>query len=519
VSASTRVECSLGVLDGLALEASGRTVHVHYGIPYAAPPVGARRFLAPAPPEPWSGVRDATHPGPAPPQAVGDGPVPGMRVDRIDEDCLLLDVWAPAEHHPTTRPDARRLPVMVWLPGGAFLGGWSAAETHHAARLVAEGDVVVVSVSYRVGALGFLALGRDGATTNCGLRDQLAALTWVRENIEAFGGDPGNVTLFGLSAGAGSILHLMASRASHLSYRRAIAMSGTTRRTLDRERAAKVASAFAAELGCDPDDVAALQSAPLGAVLDAQNRALVALMGEVGMMPFHPCVDDDLLAAAPIDAFAAGAAPGRPLIIGGTRDEMRLYHDADAAASLDRPRLVRRVARYLEAERAAGESDAGEASEVLVAAYEAARPGRACGDLWADIWTDVEMGEPLEQAATAHSRFGHTWRYRFDRAARRPGLGACHGIDLPYVFATLDRAGWESFAGDDDAARGISQRLRAAWTAFARDGVPDAPGIPAWPPFDDARRATLLFDDRCRVVDDPDAPIREAWESIADRLR
>jgi para-nitrobenzyl esterase len=465
---------------------------VFRGVPYAAPPVGPRRFAAPAPATPWCEPLDAGDFGPSAPQPSGGplaGLVPGMTVGPQDEDCLTLNVWTPA-----TPGSGGGRPVMVWFHGGAFTIGGSSLPTYDGARLACEGDVVLVSCNYRLGALGFASVDAP----NCGLLDQLAALDWVQANAAAFGGDPGNVTVFGESAGAGCILHLLAAPAARGRFRRAIAQSGATNLTLQPHAAAEVATTFARHLGASVDDLDALRAAPVADVLAAQEATAASVFATVGMMPFHPVADGEVVAAAPLDAVAAGAADDVELLIGTTRDEMRLFFGVDTA--LGRDQLARRLERLV---------DAAEVPRVL-AAYEAsAEPGRdGPGALWADLLTDAEMTRPAVAIADTHAARGaSTYAYLFTWPAA-PGpveLGACHAIDLPFTFGTLDREGWSDFVADSDLAEALSARVRAAWCGFARDGDP------GWPRYEPSRRTTMLLGRDARPVDDPFGARLRAW--------
>src|SRR5689334_10774695 len=470
----------------------GRPVQVFRGVPYAAPPVGPRRFAAPAPVTPWREPFDADRFGPSAPQPTGGalaGLVPGMTVADQDEDCLTLNVWTPG----TPAPAAAR-PVMVWFHGGAFTIGGSSLPTYDGVRLACEGDVVLVSCNYRLGALGFASVDAP----NCGLLDQLAALEWVQANAAAFGGDPGNVTVFGESAGAGCILHLLAAPAARGRFRRAIAQSGATNLTLQPDAAAEVAAALAQHLGLSRDDLDALRAAPVADVLAAQDATAASVFATVGMMPFHPVADGGVVASPPVDAVAAGDADEVELLIGTTRDEMRLFFGVDTA--LDRDRLARRL------ERLVGAADVPR----VLAAYEAsAEPGRdGPGAPWADLMTDAEMTRPAVAIADAHaSRGAPTYAYLFTWPAA-PGpveLGACHAIDLPFTFGTLDREGWSEFVADAGAAEALSARVRAAWCGFARDGDP------GWPRYEPSRRTTMLLGRDARPVDDPFGARLRAW--------
>jgi para-nitrobenzyl esterase len=431
---------------------------------------------------------------PAPPQPVdgtpGGATLPGIAVDRTDEDCLYLNVWSP--------PGASGAPVMVWLPGGAFITGGAAIPLYDGAQLAARG-VVVVTVTYRVGALGFAAL--PGCPPNRGLLDQVEALRWVRDNIDGFGGDPGNVTLFGESAGGGSILHLMAMPSGRGLFRRAIVQSGATDYTLSPDQAASVAAQFASALDGDP------HTAPVERVLAAQNEAMLAGFATVGAMPFHPFLDGDVIASRPISAMAHSEVD---LLIGTTRDEMRMFLDP-RAVDLDRDRLTRRATRYLVS---LGAPDDAAAS--LVAQYDDDPHLPTAGDVWSALQTDGEMRRPSDAMAEAHSANAqNTFVYRFDEplVGRLAHLRACHAADLPYPFRAVDRGGWAEVLSPDAPA--LADAVQSSWVAFARDGNPSCDELGPWPAYDMDRRPTMLLAAQSRLVDDPDGARRALWAELA----
>jgi para-nitrobenzyl esterase len=389
--------------------------------------------------------------GPAAPQRADAALVPGMAISETDEHaCLTLNVWTPAL-------DGSR-PVLVWFPGGQFARGSSSQPMYDGARLSAEQDVVVVTVNYRLGALGFMdtrSLGGDVA--NLGLHDAFAALQWVQAHIAQLGGDPERVTIFGESAGGGVCIHLLASARARGLFRGVIAQSGVTDFTLEPDRAAIVARALADDLGVT--DLDALRRLPVDAILDAQERVMLALLPTIGMMPFHPSIDGEVLLAAP----AAAGTGGIPLVAGTTAEEMNLYVDPGAAAPA-RDKLVRRIARLagIEAKAAARAVDAYEAD---------------LGDIdkvFPTVFTDVMMHGPLKKVLDAHTP---SYTYSFDW--RAPRLGAFHAVDIPFTFDSFDVDGWGEFVGADDDAFRIGRELRDAWGAFAHTGKPGWPAYPA----------------------------------------
>lgn len=422
----------------------------YLGIPYAT----ATRFERPATAAAVDFER-CTALGPAAPQRPGMELVPESPIGPTDEAaCLTLNVWTPEGTN-------ERRPVLMWFHGGSFVTGSSAQRCFDGTRLAVEQDVVVVSVNYRLGALGFLDLrSYGGDVANLGLHDAIAALRWVQEHIEAFGGDPARVTVFGESAGGGMCVHLLASPATRGLFARAIVQSGITDRTLDAERGATVVRALCEAAGVS--DLDGLRGLPVAALLDAQDAVGPALLKTVGMMPFHPCVDGELLHAAPATALAAGVAAGVPLLAGTTAAEMQLFLDP-AAPALDPDRLLRRVERYVGV-------DADQA-KAIVATYE-----RQVEDVWSALFSDVEMQVPLRRVLDAQTGHAPTYAYLFTWEA--PGVGAAHAVDIPFTFGNFVD-GWDEFVGYDADAERLSGEMRAAWAAFARTGDPGWPQYPA----------------------------------------
>jgi len=497
------VETDAGRVEGAAVTAPDGTGLARFlGVPYAAAPIGERRWRAPAPPEPWTGLRTATAFGPAAPQAAGVASrLPSFSVDHWAEDCLTVNVWTPGL--------AGARPVMVWLHGGAYLGGGSAMGAFDAARLAAEGDVVVVTCNYRLGALGYLGIDPDAdADANCGLRDQAAALDWVAQHAAAFGGDAGTVTVFGESAGAGSVLHLCAS-ASRPPFARAVVQSGEPR-TLTAELARRVRDAFftALDLAPDtPDVLARARALPVEALLAAQDAVVARLAIATGMMPFHPTFDGALVDLDPIAGFAAGRARGVDLLIGNCRDELSLWRDP-RARDLDDAGLCDMLGRL-----AGGRAD----PERILAAYRTERPDRPAADVWEAARTDAVLRVPALWVADGHvGAGGRAHVYRFDWEA--PEIGAAHAVDVPFTFGTFDRDGWGGAVGADvrpEAADRLSRAMRGAWTAFAATGTPAHADLPEWPAHDPGVRPTLLLDAECALAHDPAGAARAVWMESA----
>jgi para-nitrobenzyl esterase len=432
-------------------------VRTSLGIPYAT----AARFAAPQSIAFDPARADGTRFGPAAPQVL-DSPlgdiVPGMKVRETDEHaCLTLNVWAPATDAP--------LPVLVWFHGGSFVIGASSQPVYDGAFLASEQRVVVVSANYRLGALGFLDARSFGGVANCGVRDAICALEWVRDNIAAFGGDPTRVVAFGESGGGGLLLHALAAPAAAGLLTGAIIQSGATYATLDEARAATVLETLVKEAGVG--DATELRDLPIDTLIAAQGTAMSSLLGTVGMMPFHPMVDDDLLRARPVDALANGAATGVALVAGTTADEMRLFVPPDPEP-VPREQLVRRVARYLRVDETA--------AAPIIDHYARALGTDDSSEIGRAVISDNEMQVPCRAVLEAHAPHGPTYTYCFTWEG--PNVGACHGIDIPFPFGNFVE-GWDAFVGLDDDGRALAQAMQRAWAAFARNGDPGWAQYPA----------------------------------------
>ncbi|QXJ25583.1 carboxylesterase/lipase family protein [Actinomadura graeca] len=462
---------------------------VFRGVPFARPPVGPLRFAAPEPPEPWEGVRPAEAFGPPPPQSPGPGPA---RPVATGDDWLTCNVWSPDL-------GAGGLPVMVWIYGGAYLSGSSGDPGYSGAVLAREGGVVVVTFNYRVAMEGFGQI--QGAPANRGLLDQVAALTWVRDNIAAFGGDAGNVTVFGESAGAGSIAALLAMPRAAGLFRKAIAQSvpGTF---LSLALADDIGAAIAAEAG-GPPTVEALSALTPGRLLKAVE-AVTATMpsrGRWGLVartptPFSPVVDGDVLPRTPWDALAAGAAHDVALIAGHNRDEYRFFL------------VLQELLGKVTDEQAAAALDAFAPDP---AAFRAAFPDASADDLYETVLSDWLFRMPSLHLAEAQAAGGGR-AHLYELAFPAPGLGgvfgACHVLDVPLAFGNLTGGPADLLIGDGRAAaEPVSAEIRRAWTRFATSGDP------GWPVYDPDRRPTQIFDTEPAVTPYPEGTSRSLWAS------
>ncbi len=491
-----------------------RGVVVFRGIPYAQPPIGALRFRAPLPVKPWSGEREAVRFGPSAPQGGGAANVLVRRFigspGGESEDCLYLNVWTPA-------PDARRRPVLVFIHGGAFLMGSGASALYDGTRLASRGDAVVVTLNYRLGALGSLALRDvlpDGelVDSNLCLRDQTAALAWVRENVAAFGGDPENVTVFGESAGAMSIGALLGAPEARPLFRRAILQSGAAHNVSSPEHARRVAEVFLKQLGAHGRDLAALRAALVETLLRAQVATAVELTFPLGSLPFQPFVDGDFLPRPPLAALAAGEAAGISILAGTNRDEWKLFLLGDRRArSMDEAALRRRFARLL------GEAAAERAYDAYRLVPDAHAPD-APRERWSSFQSDRIFHWPAAQLLglqASHARDAFAYRFDWSPPFLRGPIGACHGIELPFVFGTILEPWLRPWLGAMPGARRISHQMQEAWLAFARTGRPGHAGLPFWPAYDTERRQVMAFGARSRVEPGFDRPELGFWRETA----
>lgn len=466
----------------------GGGVNVWRGIPFAAPPVGELRFRAPQPPEPWNGVREAKEFGPVSHQPVStSGTRFGGSTPVYSEDCLYLNVWSPA-----AEPD-EALPVMVWIHGGTFVTGAGSQPMFDGVRMAGNGKVVLVTVNYRLGPFGFLHLSPlgGGLGSNLGLLDQIAALEWVQGNIAAFGGDPGRVTVFGESAGSMSIAALLAMPAAKGLFARAIMESGAAQ-SLSGQQGEEIALAFLDELGLHAGgDMQLLHTLPALNIMEAAGRMAYKLSGDSLSMYFQPVIDPSTLPQEPAQAVREGSASGIPLLIGTNLHEGNLFFREERAGE-----SFERSLKSLEL--LMGIEDLSE----LTSDYSKTWEGQA------EVLTDLFFW--ASSIAFAEKQRGHApvWMYRFDWTVPGHPLleKAIHGAEILYVFNNLPLLKQYGLTVTPDMA-GVADAMQTAWTAFARGGDPSAPEL-AWPQYTPEQRATLVFDQISRVVNDPDAEKR-----------
>jgi para-nitrobenzyl esterase len=434
------------------------------GVPYAAAPTGDRRFQLPAPPAPWDGVRDATEPGSTAPQAVKD--FPGLDIAPLigtgwlrGDDFLNANLWVPGDA-------VEGAPALVFIHGGAFVLGSNAAEVQDGTAFARDG-VLLVSINYRLGVEGFVPI--PDAPTNLGLRDQIAGLEWVQRNIAAFGGDPANVTVFGESAGAMSVAGLVASPLARGLFRRAIIQSGHGSMVRTPEAGQRLVRKLAKILRIKPD-LAGFRSRDMDESVAAMERisqptVRVDLRDEHGREPayglskFLPVYRDDVLPEHPLDALAKGVGAEVDLLIGTNAEEMNLYFVPTGV----RPKLSgwisKMILRRVEPAAAA-----------VLKAYGLGQKGQKAGWVFTRALSDLVFRHPARLFAAAHKGRTHVYEMDWRSPATGGELGACHGIELPFVFDTLPSVTGPHGLAGEAPPQALADRVHRLWVQFARTG-------------------------------------------------
>ena len=491
----TEVRTPSGTVRGAA---SGPVV-AFKGVPYAAPPFGALRFAAPAPPEPWEGVRDCTAFGPTALKPPYPAPVDVLLPEPVvpGEDVLTVNVWTPD-------PSAS-LPVLVWVHGGAFVNGSGGVPQYDGTAFARDG-VVTVTFNYRLGVDGFCFFD-DGGPEDRGLLDQVAALEWVRDNVAAFGGDPSRVTVAGESAGAMSVVSLMSMPRAAGLFQRAVVQSGSGHFALRPGTAAKVSAALAEQLqvpltrealaAVDPVELVRAQQAVSARV---QATPDPAQWGElvVNAMAWEPVVDGDVLPTLPVRAVEAGAAAGVDLLVGTNTDEHALFLVPSGVVDVvDDALLGMALAGY------------GLSADAL-AAYRSDRPTATPGELLVAVASDWFFRVPalrLAEARAGAPGSTHVYEFAWPSPVMGGRLGACHALEIPFVFDTLAAPGSE-WLGGDAPPQELADVVHRAWVDFVTTGDP------GWPAYDLGTRPVQVFGTLTAVVPDPRGAQRAVWEGV-----
>ncbi|MEJ5102796.1 carboxylesterase/lipase family protein [Chryseobacterium sp. MYb328] len=465
------------------------------GIPYAAPPIGANRFQPPTPPIPWTGIKNATEYGPTPPQLTPNtGPFAELLPNVVipGDDYLNLNIW--------TSDTAEKKPVMVFIYGGAFVLGSGAVPGYDGSSFARDG-VVLVTINYRIGIEGFLWFG-DGVP-NLGILDQIAALKWVRDNIANFGGDPDNVTIFGESAGGMSVCTLLAIKEAQGLFRRAIAESGAGHSVISPSSAKLIGTRLAEILGVAPTREA-IGEVSLEKVFAAQGQLGSEIMAKPSMelwgeaafnlMPFEPVIDGHLLTASPIECIANGSGKEVDILIGTNSQEFRLFLVPDGILpKITDSALDTAAAAY------------GLSAEAIQT-YRTNRPDSSPGDTLSAIITDWFYRIPALRIAEKHSNT-HVYEFSWGSPACDNLLGACHGIEIAFVFDNLTNPGFSNMLGNHPPQQ-LADTVHKAWVDFATNGNP------GWDTYDTDNRISMRFDVVSQITVDDRADERSAWDGV-----
>jgi para-nitrobenzyl esterase len=507
-SSTTTARTSYGSLRGVTED----DVVVFRGIPYAWPPVGHLRFAPPQPPDGWTGTHDATIFGPRAVQpAVAASPGLNTAADQ-SEDCLTLNVWTPVV-------DNARRPVMVYLHGGAFITGAGSWPMYDGATLARRGNVVVVTINYRLGLFGYLR-GIDvcgealQSTGNEGLLDQLAALTWVKQEIAGFGGDPENVTVFGTSAGSRSVALMLATPRARGLFHKGIMQSGPALANT-REDAARVMEAILAHLGLAPSEAGRLRDLPAAQLLDIQALVTPRSAG----IAYGPVADGTDIPADPEAVIAGGSAARIPILVGTNLEEYKFYRRMDSAAeTLTDETLLARLADPRTTAEARDNASVDPTEAIGVYRRERASRGESevAPELWFAIMTDRRFRVPsmrLAELHAAHSSATFTYLFTWRSLAWDGRLGAGHEVNSPFVFGSFDAPDSQDLVPAGSPVGELPTQMQDAWIAFARTGNPQTNALADWAPYTASRRTTMLLGPSCGPVDAPFEAERRLWDA------
>jgi len=475
------------------------------GIPFAQPPKGDLRFAPPVEVKPWEGVRDATKPGFTAPQQL-DETEPASKLPQ-DEDCLNLDIWTPGA-------DGKKRPVLVYIHGGAYKFGGSGDAAYDGANISKRGDIVFASINFRVGMLGFLYLDDFGAeykgSGSNGIRDHILALRWLKKNIARFGGDPENITIMGESAGAMSVFTLMGLPEAKGLFQKAIAQSGPSNWCRTKEEAAALTKQFMEFAGVT--DVAALRKLTPEQVIDAQVK-VQSQSGANSLRICTPVIDGTVISKDPSAAIQDGAAAGIALLNGTNRDEYCYFIQYSA----DLQTLP--VNQFLPDWPWMKEKLGARAQDVMDF-YDKRNPtpgpDKSSVSSAMAFATDANFLAPQIKDSEAQSKHAKVWMYRFDWKAQVPNkeyLNACHAIEVPFVLNTFSSELADEIIGPNPPMA-LSDAMQDAWVSFARTGDPNHKGLPEWPAYEPAHRATMIFDTKSKVAEDPDPEVRKLFKDI-----
>lgn len=495
-SVSYVVKTTLGVVKG----EREKDVLVWRGLPYAQPPVGEARFALPKPVQAWDTVLEATKFGPVCPQVSSS--FEGNST--MDENCLSLNIWSPAT-------DGAKRPVMFWIHGGGFVVGSGSSELYNGSTLSKNGDVVVVTINYRLGALGFLHFTDEQQATgnfenNLGIHDQIAALKWVKNNISAFGGDPNNMTIFGESAGGTSVATLLACPEAKGLFQRAIVESGPSAILWNRQTATTLTNKYFEFLGISADSIHLLKSVPVEDLKNAEDKLLKYMVAETPHKVFSPTIDGSLLTTDIMSCLNPNQTGNVAMMIGTNKDEATLFASRRLKMA---PRDAKGLDKYLFP--AMKPNDRSK----IISAYGKFPRRRAV----LDLITDAIFRVPAIRMAENQSQHAPVYMYRFDWssfALNIAGLRAFHGLEIPFVFGNKDGKTGRllRLIASRKTRETLGGKMQSSWINFARYGNPNGPEGGEWKQFNNSEYATMIFNRKSVLVSDPDSEQRKAWEGV-----
>ena len=490
----TIVEVNCGKVKGY----TENFLHIFKGIPYAEPPVDDLRFRPPQAKKSWDDVLETVEFGPCAFQGYTALEEVTGKLQPESEDCLTLNIWTPGI-------DNRKRPVMFWIHGGGFLFGGGRSPAYDGSNLAKRGDVVIVTINYRLGAFGYLFI--PGITANVGQLDQILALQWVNDNIAKFGGDPDNITIFGESAGAYSVITLTAMPATKGLFRRIIAQSMPF---IDPKVTKKPTKQLMRALGVKVGDIDALRKIAPEEIIKAQNEVT-----KQNGLAFRPIIDGDTFPTHPLTILKEGKCKNVDLMMGTNLNEAKLFTSLDP--NLRKIKDDKAILFYLGAMGINSKN-----AQDIINTYKKAREGILSNEpkeLLDAIATDLMFRVATLQILEAQSKYQpHTYNYLFtwETSIYNGIFGSCHALELPFVFNTFEEPGMKALVGDASNTEPLCEKIMDAWLSFARYGNPNHDRIPQWPTYEKKDRSTLVFGNEIKVVRAFYEKERKVWEKILE---
>ncbi len=494
---SNIIETKTGKIQGYKEEG----LEIFKGIPFAEPPLGKLRFSPPIVKQSWDGVLNTTEYGPCSIQGHSELEEYLGKLEPESEDCLSLNIWTPTA-------DSGKRPVMFWIHGGAFMFGGGTDPTYDGSALALRGDIVIVTINYRLGSFGFLY--SKGIPPNVGSQDQIMALKWVNENIGSFGGDPANITIFGESAGGYSVLALCTMLKAKGLFRRVIAQSAPI---IDTNVSNKTSKKILRKLHVKPGDIDSLREVPPEKIIDAQNQ--VTASESTDIMALRPLIIGDTFPKHPLKAFLNGECANIDFMIGTNLDEFKLFVAIEPMKSMiegDIEKLLVGFLGMLGIEK--------EKSEEIIKTYKEARNGKYSTEpfeIFIAVITDFAFRIPtirLLEAQKPHQPNTFNYMFTWPSSGLNGILGACHSLEISFAFGTLNSPTLKEFV--KGAPKELSEKMMDAWINFAKSGNPNHGNLPNWPAYDIESRETMIFGEECKVEKALFDKERAAWDGLME---